>query len=223
MGAGRCRNGVASAQAAPVASRVQTADYSIEDAVGCYLKHRVPELKQGHNTAAELALMFWAYLGHPLSTLADVCKAYALKGRKEDGTKLSPASIRNRIRYLTAACRYAWKHHETSESDPASKVTTPSVSNARHIYIDRAQMLKICRACMNKTARKAIRIAFYSGMRLDEIRRARVVGTAWILDDTKNGNPRIVPIHPRVAVCARTFVTGPKLPFRTISTVPAPK
>jgi integrase len=56
----------------------------------------------------------------------------------------------------------------------------------------------------------AIRMGFYSGMRMGEILRAEVVGTAWVLRDTKNGNPRIVPIHPRVAVCARKFKAMPK-------------
>jgi len=32
-------------------------------------------------------------------------------------------------------------------------------------------------------------------LKLSEILRARPVGTAWVLDDTKNGNPRIVPIE----------------------------
>jgi integrase len=47
-------------------------------------------------------------------------------------------------------------------------------------------------------------------MRMGEILRAEVSGTAFVLRDTKNGNPRIVPIHPRVAVCARKFKKMPK-------------
>lgn len=48
-------------------------------------------------------------------------------------------------------------------------------------------------------------------MRLGELLRAEVRGTAWVLDTTKNGNPRIVPIHPRLAVRARRFEPGPKI------------
>jgi len=61
----------------------------------------------------------------------------------------------------------------------------------------------------------AIRMGFYSGMRLGELLRAEVVGTAWVLRDTKNGDPRIVPIHPKVAVCARKFKKLPRITVQT--------
>jgi integrase len=40
-------------------------------------------------------------------------------------------------------------------------------------------------------------------MRLGEILKAEIVGTAFVLRDTKNGDPRIVPIHPKVNTCLR--------------------
>jgi integrase len=200
-----------SARLYALATGTQGADALIEEAVALYLKERIPRLKAGQNTAAELASMFWAYQGRPLSALPDVCKAFKLKAAKADGSPLSPATVRNRIRYLTAACRYAWREHGLCEHDPAAAVTVPAVRNERQVYGTREDMLRACRACRNRTARMAIRIAFYSGMRLGEILRAQVRGTAWVLADTKNGNPRIVPIHPRVAVCARHFKPCPKI------------
>lgn len=158
--------------------------------------------------------MFWAYQGRPLSALADVCKAYQLRAaRDNEGDKskpLSPATIRNRIRYLTAACRYAWKHAGMGTHDPAARVTVPEVRNERQTCIGRAEMLRIARACTNRQARMVIRVAFYSGMRLSEILSARVVGGCWMLDDSKNGMPRMVPIHPRVAICARKLRPTPE-------------
>lgn len=177
------------------------ADHSIEDAVALYLKHRVPKLKSGQNIAAELAEVFWAYQGRPLSSLGDVSKAIQLRAVKADGKELAPATIKNRIAYLRAACRYAWKHHSMGDADPASRVTVPEVKNERHVYIDRAQMLRLARACEHQAVRAMIRIAFYSGMRMSEIMRAQVVGDRFVLHDTKNGDPRIVPIHPRIKAC----------------------
>lgn len=173
----------------------------IDEAVVLYLKERVPQLKQGANVARELALIAWAYRGRPLSSLADVCKAMQVKWREE----LSPATIRARIRYLTAACRYAWKHHNLGDSDPGARVTVPQVRNERQFYVGRAQMLAIAKATKNRQARMAVRMAFYSGMRLGEILKAVPRDGRWHLADTKNGEPRIVPIHSRVAVCARHF------------------
>lgn len=191
-----------SARLYAAAQRIGGAECSIEDAVNSYLTERVPLLKHGANTAQELGLMFWAYQGRPLSALPDVCKAYALKATKErSDTPLAPATIRNRIRYLTAACRYGWKHHAMCEHDPAARVVVPAVRNERKEFIDRGDMLRLARACKDQPTRAMIRIAFYSGMRTGEILRAEIVGTAFVLRDTKNGDSRIVPIHPKLSTC----------------------
>ena len=192
-------------------SGIEKPERSIEEAVACYLIERAPKLKQGANVERELALIYWVYQGRQMSELPAVCKEYALKAVSDKGQPLAPASIRNRIRYLTAACRYAWKHHDYCEHDPGEKVVVPEVKNERHHYIDRATMLQLCRATHNKMARMAVRMAFYSGMRLSEILRAVPSGGVWVLLDTKNGEPRNVPIHPKVAVCARHFKACPKI------------
>lgn len=194
-----------------LASGVDGPDHLIDLAVEKYLLEKAAKAKAGKSTAAELLAVMWAWEGRPLSALPDVCKVIRQKTRREDGSHLSPATVRNRIRYLVAACRYGWREHKLCKHDPAAGVTVPQVKNERQVYIDRQQMLQAARACTNRSARMAIRIAFYSGMRLGEILRAQVRGTAWVLPDTKNGNPRIIPIHPKVAVCARHFTGGPKI------------
>ncbi|SIT42973.1 hypothetical protein BN2476_340004 [Paraburkholderia piptadeniae] len=40
-------------------------------------------------------------------------------------------------------------------------------------------------------------------MRRGEILPAKVTRNGYSLDDSKNGRPRIIPIHPRIAVLAR--------------------
>lgn len=166
-----------------------------------YLKDRVPSLKSGYDIAHELALIYWAYKGKPLESLADVCREYMDEAIKT----LAPATVRKRIRYLTAACRWAWKRNNMGESDPGARVIVPEVRNERQVYIDRAQMIRLARACTHRETRAAIRIAFYSGMRWGEIARAeRVLSIpAFVLEDTKNGEPRVVPMHPKILVCAR--------------------
>ena len=166
-----------------------------------YLKDRVPSLKSGYDIAHELALIYWAYKGKPLESLADVCREYMDEAIKT----LAPATVRKRIRYLTAACRWAWKRNNMGETDPGARVIVPEVRNERQVYIDRAQMIRLARACTHRETRAAIRIAFYSGMRWGEIARAERVFSipAFALSDTKNGEPRIVPMHPKILACAR--------------------
>lgn len=155
------------------------------------------------NTARELALIAWAYKGKMMASLPDVCRDIAQNSPPSKfGQPLAPATLRARIRYLVAACRYAWKMHGYGTSDPGARVMTPQVKNERQTYIDRAQMLRIARKVQNRGVRRVIRIAFYSGMRLSEILRATVAGGYFSLDDTKNGEPRIVPIHPKIRPAA---------------------
>lgn len=182
---------------------IERPSYTIEDAVSVYLTERVPKLKHGMDYAHELALMFPFYQGRPIESLADVCKAYQLRATREDGKPLAPATIKNRIRYLSAACRYGWKHHDMGEADPAARVTVPTVRNERKTYIDRREMLHLCRACHHQETRCLIRIGFYSGMRLSEILRAKVRSGNFVLDDTKNNDSRHVPIHPKLNTCLR--------------------
>ncbi|CAE6810743.1 Tyrosine recombinase XerC [Paraburkholderia aspalathi] len=115
---------------------------------------------------------------------------------------LSDAAIRNVLAYIRAAIKYAHKIGRL-EVDQTARMVIPAVNNERHHYPQRKEMLEIARACQHREVRAAIRIAFYSGMRRGEILRAKVSRQGYSLDDTKNGRPRIIPIHPRVAVLAR--------------------
>lgn len=179
----------------------------IEAAVESYVRERVPNLKAGGEIERELAVIYPFYQGRPLSALADVCKAIQLKSfaipKKNDPKdaeprKLKPATIRKRIRYLTSACRWGWKHAKMGDHDPAERVTVPTVNNDRHVYTDRAGMLKICLATHSRKVRAAIRIAFYSGFRLGEVHRAERGDGVLILEDTKNGKRHVLPVHPKI-------------------------
>lgn len=192
------------------ANGVGTEDRLIEDAVALYLAERVPELKQGQNTARELGQILWAYQGKPMSALPEVCRDIVKKsGLSRLGTPMAPATLRARIRYLVSACRYAWKVHGFGAMDPGARVTTPQVRNERQKYVDRRQMLEIALRIKNRGVRRVVRIAFYSGMRLAEILRAEVVGSVWMLADTKNGEPRVVPVHAKVLAATRCPLPWP--------------
>ncbi|WP_104565635.1 tyrosine-type recombinase/integrase [Ralstonia mannitolilytica] len=115
---------------------------------------------------------------------------------------LEPASIRNVMAYIRAAIKYAYKVG-LIDQDQTQRMVMPAVKNERHSYPKRKEMLKIARACSDRQTRAAIRIAFYSGMRRGEILRAKPRKNGYLLEDTKNGERRLVPIHPRIAVLAR--------------------
>lgn len=130
---------------------------------------------------------------------------YLRSSRNHDGTPKRPltdASIRNILAYIRAAVKYMHKIGKI-EHDNTKRMVFPAVNNERHAYPQRADMLRIARLCQNREVRAAILIAFYSGMRRSEILRAKVTKKGFSLADTKNGTPRIVPVHRKVSVWAR--------------------
>ncbi len=172
---------------------------TIDEAVACYVRERAPELKHGRNVERELETLRDWWDDRPIDELPAVCAEYELDQRGA----LTPATIKNRIAYLRAACRYAWKRHGMGESDPGARVVVPTVRNAREVIVSRAEMLYLARSCPERGVRALIRILFYTGMRVGEAKRAERIPGAFVLRDTKNREPHIVPMHPRIATAAQ--------------------
>lgn len=180
----------------------------ISEAVRLYLEHHAPRLKNADKLTRDLALLMPHYKGRTLAELPQVARDYTAKAG------VSLATIKVRLAYLRAACRWAWKHHGLGDHDPAERVTLPSVNNERQRYVPRKTVLQIARAIVHREARAAVLVSFYSGMRLAECLRAEPQGGCWTLAETKNGEPRLVPVHSKVAHLARRW--PPTVPARTV-------
>ena len=188
-----------------VATGVEQRDPLIDEAVVLYLRDKTA-LKSYKATAEHLAAIAWAYTGKPLSALPAVAREVAEKA------EVAPATVRNRLACLKAACRWAWKAHGLTRDDPTTRMQLPQVSNERQVYIGRKAMLQACRACTHWETQVAIRVAFYSGLRLGELLRVQPEGDALVLHDTKNGDRRAVPVHPKIRHLLRFLpLTAPKI------------
>jgi integrase len=174
-----------------IAAGVQQQEPLIDQAVKLYLRDKTA-LKSYRETAEHLAAIAWAYAGKPMSALPDVARDVA---RQSD---LAPATIRNRLACLKAACRWGWKAHGLVSTDPTTRMQLPAVRNERKVYISRGDMLRACRACTNWQAQIAIRVCFYSGLRLGELYTVATSAGALVLEDTKNGDSRAIPAHPKI-------------------------
>lgn len=163
----------------------------ISEAVLLYLRERVPQLKSARIIIRELIHVEKAIAGKRMNELPAVASKYA----SDNAGLLEPATIRNRLAYVRAACRWAWKHKDMGSNDPASRVMLPAVRNERHTYISEREMKAIVSHITHAEAKAVCVVAFYSGMRLSEILRAVPTEKGWLLEDTKNGERRIVPIH----------------------------
>jgi integrase len=154
-----------------------------------------------------LAAIYWAYHGKRMSSLKAVADDV-----KTASAGLAPATIKQRLAWLKAACRWAWKKHGLTKFDPTGQMSMPTVRNERHNYKGRREMLQAARACTNWNGQIAIRVAFYSGLRLGELWRVQPADGVLVLEDTKNGDRRAVPLHPKIAHLARHLpLTGPKI------------
>ena len=182
-----------------IASGTARPRHDIDAAVRCYKRERVPHLKAGVNAAREIEAMRDWWTGRAIEELPTVCAEYAA----DQAGALQPATIKNRISYLRAACRWAWKRHGMGDSDPGARVVAPTVRNARDQPVSRAQMVDLARACRHRGVRALIRILYWTGMRVSEAQRAVRSGEVFVLADTKNASPRIVPMLPIITSASR--------------------
>lgn len=199
------------ARLAAIAAGVSDEKHLIDEAVLLYLTKHAINLKSFANIRRELHAFSEWYNGRRLEDLPEVAQEYreAAALVENPAERLSPATVRNRLAYLRAACRYAWRFHKLGKDNPAARMVVPKVNNDRHFYWDRRQFLEICRKMPPGRKRAGVRIAFYSGMRAGETGQSKIWGDAEAFDlgKTKNGLPRLVPIHPRL----RHIIRNPTL------------
>lgn len=176
-----------------------------------YLQDHAPDgkhpLKNHADTQGALALLHPFYAGRAMANLGAVVDEY-MKGAvsvTKDGKprKLARATIRNRLAYLRSACRYYWKAELKKKGpNPADLMDLPTVKNARHVYLSRADAVKVFRAMGLSWSRDAARVAFYTGWRISEVLAAvpREIGDMLVLaiPDSKNDAPRVVPVHSKI-------------------------
>lgn len=200
-----------------IATGVSRSEPLIEAAVLLYLQQHAPSLKNYTDLTHALALCQSAYAGKKMNQLAEVARDYAA----DQQGRLSSSTVRNRMAYLRAACRWAWKHHKMGEHDPAERMVLPPASPGRQVYFNRADMLRVARRMHYQPSRATFRVAFYTGLRLSEVLRSAPVQTVSGLGlgilDSKNGTPHIVPVNPRIAHLARSKQWPPRVHKSTVS------
>jgi integrase len=195
-----------------IAAGIEQAQPLIETAVTLYLQDKTG-LKSYRSAAEHLAAIAWAYVGEPMTALPEVARKIAGNtAGARPGVTLKPATIRNRLAVLKAACRWAWKAHGLTPQDPTTRMQMPLVRNERHVYASREEVGQLVWAADRRDLRVVMLLAFYTGMRLGEILRAEPVPGALMLADTKNGDRRLVPLHPRAERLVQHLpITTPKI------------
>lgn len=190
-----------------VATGVERREALINEAVELYTKHRLPQHRAGHQAERHLAAIQDYWTGKPIEALPEIAREIVTAYRGV----WSQDTIRNRLAYLKAACRYAWKHHGLTEHDPTSRMAIPGAGNGRQVYVTVPELNRLLKAYDDPEAAAVAKLAFYTGLRwISELlpRQPGDVkvnrGQAWLLaGQTKNGTPRMVPLHPAVRSSVR--------------------
>ena len=187
------------------ASGIESKECLIDEAVKAYLLNIVPHRKRGKKSASSLAMLLPWYEGRPMSALPEVGAAYV-----RDTPALSPATQYQRLAFLKAACKYAYKKG-ICPTDYTGQIEMPAVHNERQAYITVAQLNKLLACFEDDEARALVKMAFYTGLRwisellpLTPVNVKRVKGDLWLdVGMTKNGTPRMVPVHPAIRGCLK--------------------
>ena len=175
---------------------------SLAAAVQLYSDHKLVNARGGIKAAQHLAQLEPFIDGAALEDAPEVAAQYTAAAQKDD---LAPATIRNRLAYLKAAVRYAYRKHGYGDRDHTDRLLMPTVHNERQVYLRVPDVQKLLARIRDLEARAVFTLAFWHGCRwISEIlprtsadleRRGREL---WLkVGTTKNGAPRMVPVHPR--------------------------
>ena len=168
---------------------------TLAEAIQRWAEEELPRLKSEADTRNHAAQLLPYLAGRRLEDIPEVAEAY-----KADHRHLAPATVNRRLAILRRVGNLAHRRWNWTDEPLGDRVHLLSERNARHIYLNRDEILALAIAAPTTAIEDAILIAGYSGLRLGEIVRLRpscVVDCVIRLDaDTKTGRPRTVPVHP---------------------------
>ena len=186
---------------ARLSAGTQSAVPLISAAVALYLQEAVPQQQDSDNAIRNLAHLLPYYHDRPLDELGKVARQYIedapLARERPDKDRLSPATIRQRLATLRSAAVHALKYHDLGSRDWIEAMPMPSVDNAREVYLTRAQLLQLARACKEPATRAWIILTFATGSRPGELFRAEARDGHFLKQRSKNGERMVLPVLPR--------------------------
>jgi integrase len=173
---------------------------SLAGAVQLYVDKKLPSQRAKKKAAQHIKQLAGFIKGAALEDVAGVAERYLEQRRGE----LAPATVRQRLSYLKAAVRYAYRKHGYGDRDHSDRILMPTVHNERQIYVRVPNVRKLLARIQDLEARAVFALAFWTGFRwISEIlprttadleRRGREI---WLkAGTTKNGTPRMAPVHP---------------------------
>jgi integrase len=193
-----------------VATGLEPSRYLIDDALRVWLEEKAPKLRDGKKAAQSIAHVLPHLSGRTLDQAPEAFTAYSA------AAEVSEVTVKNRLAWVRAALRYAYKRHRMGTREIIDALPVPAADNVRTVHASQAELERLWRAIDDDEARAINRLAFYTGLRWraelhprkpEDIRRAG--RDVWLMVGmTKNGLPRMAYVPPE----ARADLKA--LPFR---------
>jgi integrase len=192
--------------------RLTTIEHTLEEALDKWLAEYVPHLKASYKTQRQAELLRPFLKDRPIEDAPTI----ALEARRA-WSSLKPATINRRVTILRRLCHLAFKKWGWINEPIGTRIEMLAERNERHVYLTRSQVEGLAQACALKEAGELIVFAAFTGLRWSEMLRVRstdIINGALHVGTTKNGRPRMLPLHPRALHIAQRMplrVTGRQL------------
>jgi len=176
----------------------RTPEYSLEEALARWLTGEAASLKSHADLIKKVRTIYPYAVGRGLSEIvavAEALKADALKRRA------APATVNRKLAILRRVARLAARQWGWLSEPLGDRITLLPGERQRHVYLTPEQVKNVAQRAA-PAIRDAILLAALTGLRRGELLKltpAHRQDGALVLQDTKNGRPRIVPLPPEAA------------------------
>jgi len=179
----------------------------IGQAIQHWLTEEVAHQKAKERTKANAyALADWVE-GRPLTEIHKVAEAY----KRDNRARLTNSSINRRLAVLKRVGNLAYKRWGWLAEPLAQKIELLPEDPGRERYLDRGELATLLRAIPDRTARRAVLLAAFTGLRRGELVRLRAVhiqGDLIYVRQGKTGRSRTVPAVDHIRFALRRLPLG---------------
>ena len=179
----------------------------IADAIQHWLKTEVVHHKARKSTEGNAyALAEWIK-GRTLHEVGKVAQEYVHAKR----ATLTNSTINRRLSVLRRVANLAYKRWGWLDQPLGQKIELLPENAAREVFLTRSQLAALLRSIPQRSIRRAVLVAAFTGLRRGELARLRpinVQGDLIYVGNTKSGRPRVVPVVHHVAFALRRLPFG---------------
>jgi integrase len=186
---------------------IQSGKVLIADAIQHWLNTEVAyQLARKTTTGNAFALTEWIK-GKTLNESVAVANAY----KNENRGRLTNSTINRRLAVLRRVANLAYRRWGWLSEHVAEKIELLPENPARESFLNRNELAKLLKAIPDRTIRRVVLVAAFTGLRRGEIvglRPINVQEDIIMLKTSKNGRPRSVPVVHHVAFALKRLPFG---------------